>query len=286
MLYDPERRWVVKALCKGADTGLFFVDAGNPAKKPSAATQRFWDTIKEDYCEACPVLAECRRDTLGEMYGVWGGRDQYERSQLRVRLAKAIKGWPEEERLTWGKELHRLRSSGLVFRDIQRMTGIPEVPAAYLIKVWVAHQEAAEAAALAAPAPEPPAPEPAQPPEPFPRSPGSRHCWVRNNGIIQDAFYRAETEDGAWVLVQLSNRGRSSAVIKWIAVDDVDLYNPQARVVRKRKARMGDGVNGLKDRCKHGHRFTPQNTRKDAHGRRQCRTCLRARKEAMSRAAA
>lgn len=236
MLFDPERRWTPRAGCKDADTELFFSDSGHPSKRPSPKTQAAWDSIKAKYCKHCPVMQECRRDTLGELYGVWGGRDQVERSRIRSRLSKAVTRWPEEERLAWGKEMHRLRESGIVHRDIQRMTGIGEVPAAYLIKYWLEHLAAKEAAE---PAPAPVADGVTRTKDPFPEVPGSRNCWVRNNGIVQDAFYRAETEEGDWIQVQLSNRGRRTAVIKWIPAEDVQIYSPQARVVRKRAPRVG-----------------------------------------------
>lgn len=40
------------------------------------------------------------------------------------------------------------------------------------------------------------------------------------------------------------------------------------------------GQNARKTHCKHGHEFTPENTRRDAKGNRHCRACARQRWQA------
>lgn len=52
---------------------------------PSSDTvQAAWDEAKK-ICSFCPVASECRRDTLGEEYGVWGGLDEHERYLVRSK---------------------------------------------------------------------------------------------------------------------------------------------------------------------------------------------------------
>lgn len=92
-----------------------------------------------------PVMHQCRRDTLGENDGVWGGLDPHQRFRIRQALPAAVKRRPQERRLRLGKELCRLRHElDTVFREIQRMTGIPEKPAMYLIREWERHLRALE----------------------------------------------------------------------------------------------------------------------------------------------
>jgi len=53
----------------------------------------------------------------------------------------------------------------------------------------------------------------------------------------------------------------------------------QADNMRDRRDRNGNWKNGRESltHCKHGHEFTPENTRIDGRGVRLCRTCCRAR---------
>jgi hypothetical protein len=53
-----------------------------PRTLPTANRQWLWDEAKS-ICKACPILARCEAQTLNEKLGVWGGRDQLERHNLR-----------------------------------------------------------------------------------------------------------------------------------------------------------------------------------------------------------
>lgn len=174
----------------------------------------------------CPVLAECRRDTLGEIHGVWGGLNPLDRQKERTRLKQVVRTWPESRRLEWGKELHRLREAGEAWRDIQQVSGMPMNPGEALIAEWQRHKpDRAEVVDLPLPEPEP---EAARRP-PFPGRPGRRHAWARHNGLVSDAWYRGQTPDGAWINVTTeAGRGQSH---KWLRKEDVHLYRPQAVIV-------------------------------------------------------
>lgn len=172
----------------------------------------------------CPVLKECRRDTLGEPFGVFGGRDSYERYKIRKQLPRAIHGWPEERRLKWAKEIHRLRQAGLRWSTIQTQTGIPQTAGEVLFGIW--DQKLKEKGAKG---------EvvdlelPGRDVMPFPVRQGRRHAWVRHRGIVSDAWYRGETSDGEWFCVT-TTAGRGQA-IKWVRKEDVHLYRPQQAVI-------------------------------------------------------
>ncbi|MFF9088425.1 WhiB family transcriptional regulator [Streptomyces sp. NPDC014991] len=236
MLYDPERKYLKHAICKGPrDHEIFFAEVSAINREPPKEVQKAWDRAKVK-CGYCPVKAQCRRDTLGEAYGVWGGLDPFERWRVRQALAAAVKRWPRERRLRWGEELHRLRTGGTVFREIQRMTGIPETPAMYLIREWERHlaeMAAQEPAPVVELKPLELEPGAADSKPPFPETDGRRHLWARSNGIVRDCWYVGQTEDGLWVFVLIDGRGRRYSSRKWIRAEDVRIYNPQAVVVRE-----------------------------------------------------
>lgn len=223
VLYDPHRRWGPRAICRWEDRGTFFAEGGTPHQTPSTAVQALWNQAKE-ICAMCPVLAECKRDTLGEEYGVWGGLDPHQRYRIRKRMSAAIPKWPEERRLTWAREIHRLRSAGMHWRVIQTQTGLPQSAGELLYEIWEEHLKAKGVKGQVV---DLELPEPAK--APFPTAHGRRHAWIRHRGIVSDAWYRGETPDGEWICVTAqAGRGQSH---KWIHRDDVYLYRPQAVVI-------------------------------------------------------
>ncbi|MET9385272.1 WhiB family transcriptional regulator [Streptomyces sp. NPDC002928] len=226
MLFDPHRQWAPRGICRWEDRELFFADAGQPNRRPSKAVQAKWNQAKE-ICAMCPAKAECERDTLGEQYGVFGGRDQYQRFQIRMQMPKAVKAWPKERQLTWGRELHSLREHGLSWQKIQDQCGLPLGASEYLVKTWVAHlEERRKNRRTQAEIVDLPLPESRNA---FPDRHGRRHAWVRNNGLFSDAWYRGETADGEWInLTTFSGRGQ---VHKWFPKTDVRIYRPQAVVI-------------------------------------------------------
>jgi hypothetical protein len=238
VLYDPHRRWAHRGICRWEDRALFFAEGGMPNRRPAENVQKLWDQAKE-ICAMCPVLAECQRDTLGEEYGVYGGRDPYERWRIRKVMNRSIVRWPEERRLAWAKEIYFLRKElGMGWRAIQTRTGMPESAAQTLYALWKDRlaeekEKAAKADIIDLDLPEPEAAKPD-----FPERPGRRHAWVRNNGLIADGWYRGETPDGQWInLTVFSGRGQ---VHKWFRKDDVHLYRPQAVVILNYAERPDD----------------------------------------------
>jgi WhiB family redox-sensing transcriptional regulator len=225
VLYDPHRRWAPRGICRWEDRELFFAEAGMNNRRPAAPVQALWDQAKE-ICSMCPVLRECRRDTLGEPYGVFGGLDSFERYQIRRHLTRAIRTWPEERRLKWAREIYRLRKAKMHWRTIQTQTGIPQSAGELLVEVWEEHlkQVGKQGQVVDLELPDLP-----KEPSPFPDRRGRRHAWVRHRGIVSDAWYRGETPDGEWVAVT-TEAGRGQ-VHKWVHKDDVHLYRPQPVVI-------------------------------------------------------
>lgn len=225
VLYDPERRWLSQGICREEDFPLFFADGGTPMTPPGSRTAEKWRQAKE-ICSICPVLEECRRDTLGEEYGVFGGLDQYERAVIRKNMSKAIDKWDESRRLTWAREVHRLRELGKSWRDIQGIAGLPTSASQKLARIWDKHAEAqGETATIV----DLPLPEPVAVRAEFPLVPGRRHAWVRHNGVVSDCWYRGETADGKWVYVTVyAGRGQSH---KWVPAEDALFYRPQTPII-------------------------------------------------------
>lgn len=183
----------------------------------------------------CPVLAECKRDTLGEDHGVWGGLDQNQRAAIRRRLGKAAKGWPEGRRLAWGKEVQHLRDGGVSWRDITLQAGLPHGLAEELATQWRVHliETENQPKVIDLPLPE----DRSRGPE-FPTKPGRRHAWVRHNSRISDAMYRGETPSGVWLFVTVySGHGH---VNKWVKRADVHLYNPQPVIIMSKRREVQD----------------------------------------------
>ncbi|MGA4942105.1 WhiB family transcriptional regulator [Streptomyces cinereoruber] len=221
-LYDPDRRWVDRAACRKLDSEPFFAPGGQPNRPPQKQAQAAWDEAKEA-CSHCPVLEECRRDTLGEEYGVFGGLDEHQRYLIRRALSrhKRWKRWPEARQLAWGEHLAKLRLRGLSFSEIQRLTGFTSTVVTDLIDGWK------KSLPEDAPAPRKSLASAKRPS--FPEAKGSRHGWVRNGLLIADGWYAGHTADGAWVCMQIfSGRGN---VKKWFPPEDVKFYTKQRRWV-------------------------------------------------------
>lgn len=235
MLIDLERRWAPAGICREEEDDLFFAKGpGNPNRSPTGATQNLWDQAK-DICAQCPVLAECRRDTLGETHGVWGGRDEHERYLLRRKLPGTMRRMPEEQRQAWAKFIHGLRTVSLwSWSEIRLATGIPVGVGEALVTLWeVTLQERAQGVV------DLPLPEPMGMTLPtWPEQPGRRHGWVRNGAIFADAHYMGQTADGRWLRMK-SFSGRGS-VIKWHRAEHVRLYRPQPVYIIEYKGRPSE----------------------------------------------
>jgi WhiB family redox-sensing transcriptional regulator len=217
MLYDPHRRWLAQAACGDRTRDrIFFAGASSPQIRCGVATQKKWDEAKA-ICKSCPVLNQCRRDTLGEEYGVWGGYDEHERYLIRKALVQVAKKWPPERRLRWGKEMAELRGRDrpMEWSEIRRLTGMPHHLGYVLEAEWRAHVKQ-----LRREMP-PPTEGTAQKigGQDFPDEPGNLDAWVKHNRLVSDAFIKNCTADGKWLLAHVpSGKGH---VHKWVPAGDV-----------------------------------------------------------------
>lgn len=77
---DGVSLWQNEAVCKGANSEIFSPD--RPAK----------DKRYKDYCNRCPVKAQCLDEALiyGH-YGVWGGTDDKERRKTPGSVVELIR---------------------------------------------------------------------------------------------------------------------------------------------------------------------------------------------------
>jgi hypothetical protein len=269
VLFDPHRRWGPRGICRYEDRGLFFAEGGMHNRRPAEAVQALWNQAKE-ICAMCPVLEECKRDTLGEEYGVYGGLDQFERYKMRRALPQAVKNWPKERQAAWGRELSLMRDAGLTWTIIQTQCGLPPTAAEFLVNTWKAAQPKEKA--VKKKVVDLQLPSLGRRPD-FPEKSGRMHAWVRHRGGISDAWYRGETADGKWIHVTTySGRGN---VNKWFATEDVKLYRPQAVVILNYSSMPAGRAaeNGLKTHCPRGHLYTKENTRVSSRGWRTCRAC-------------
>lgn len=143
-IFSSSRPWVRRAACAGMPVEDFYGECGSVYNKPKPGLKALWDEAKK-VCQTCPVLQECRRDSLGEEFGVWGGRDQYERHLARRELAAQIRQWPREDRLRLARRLRSMRRRGMSRYEIRRLTGVmPRVYEALMsdLRAWREEQEA------------------------------------------------------------------------------------------------------------------------------------------------
>jgi len=82
--------WQFDGACRDADQDLFF----HPEGERGSARRRRAEAAKA-ICATCPVLKECREQSLQvrEPYGVWGGLSEDERAAIlsqRTRTTKAV----------------------------------------------------------------------------------------------------------------------------------------------------------------------------------------------------
>lgn len=71
-----DRAWMIYAACQSYDTAIFF---------PKAIRGRRTDTTEaKKICAMCPVKRICLQYAIAHQipYGVWGGKDGYERAEI------------------------------------------------------------------------------------------------------------------------------------------------------------------------------------------------------------
>lgn len=87
--------------------------------------------------------------------------------------------------------------------------------------------------------------------------------------------------------IQITYAGRTQTLADWSAelgLKVQTLYSrivqygwPLERAMTPAVFLRADQVNAMRERCKHGHPFTPENTYRNPKGQRLCRACNRAR---------
>lgn len=85
------------------------------------------------------MLDACADETIGEEYGVIGGRDEVERYTLRIKRSDTINEWADQaQRLAMGRHIADLSARRVTWLDIARTMGLTpsacqELHAQYLI---------------------------------------------------------------------------------------------------------------------------------------------------------
>lgn len=240
VIHDPTREWMkTRGLpCREADPEIFFPAAPGPVLKGPAppARQKKLDRAKA-ICKTCPVLNQCRRDTLGEIEGVFGGRDEWQRQLIRTQIPRAYRTkWPASRRRAWQAYVYGLHTyQGLSFKQIKYLTGIPLKLAQEMTETWEAYLAALPPPPEKIRTRQPRIKNPIQPRAGFPEKPGRRDCWVLEGNYAADCWYRGETRDGVWVQVEIQSFRTN--IHKWVKRELVRAYNPQPAIYKIYKGR-------------------------------------------------
>lgn len=125
-MIDPDRRWMDRAACAGMPSEMFFMDHSGYDEGQARHTPKrvaFYDKARA-FCHKCPVEQECRRDTVGEPYGVWGGLDPQERRAIRRKASAESFSWGVSRKRRVGSAIATLRSRAVGWQDIERLYGL------------------------------------------------------------------------------------------------------------------------------------------------------------------
>lgn len=79
--------WQMQGGCRGLDSSFFFHPEG---ERGHARLQR--ERRAKQICASCPVIQQCRSHALSvdEVYGIWGGLSEHDRTVLRRRSGSWI----------------------------------------------------------------------------------------------------------------------------------------------------------------------------------------------------
>lgn len=136
-MIDIYRRWVTRAACSDHPTNIFFPESKVPGGR-EAPKKHDWDKAKR-VCARCPVMAECRRDHLGETWGVWGGLDPEQRKELRTKRSRTVSHLSRGDKVWLAKFIGHMRSKNSPPGDIQRLLALDSRAVDYLEK-WYAKE--------------------------------------------------------------------------------------------------------------------------------------------------
>ena len=93
-MIDINRRWLERAACAGMDPEKFFIDGeslGLESPSPTSKRGQAYARAKA-VCNSCEVLMECRRDSIGEPHGVWGGLSEGDRAVVLAASGPDLDG--------------------------------------------------------------------------------------------------------------------------------------------------------------------------------------------------
>lgn len=133
-MIDIYRRWITRAACFGQPTGLFFPESIVPGGR-EAPKKQDWDKAKR-VCLKCPVMAQCRRDHLGERYGVWGGLDPDQRKEQVKRRSSGVMDFRREDKVWLAKFITKARNDSMPPTDLQRLIALSPDAIEYLVAWW------------------------------------------------------------------------------------------------------------------------------------------------------
>lgn len=129
-MIDVNRKWMSRAICVGQPITTFFADneaSAVPHAKTSPSrggnTKRTWDAARK-LCAVCPVLWDCRRDTVGETHGYWGGRNPNERAHVRNVRSRMVQDLPEQDKEELSSIIVQMRSEFANWTDVERVVGL------------------------------------------------------------------------------------------------------------------------------------------------------------------
>ncbi len=81
----PVEEWQDKAACRGPQSSLFF-----PPPRTEPRDEKIErEALAKSICNQCSVVTDCLTHALdvGEVHGIWGGRNEIERRNLLLRRA-------------------------------------------------------------------------------------------------------------------------------------------------------------------------------------------------------
>lgn len=249
---------------------------GPPSSRtqPAPSAQKAWDEAKET-CLGCPFYLRCRDTSLGEPYGVWGGRDQRERHVERVALKRRLKEMAPEARRAEAGRVYAVWAGhrGGSFDGVAIRTGYPRATVKTLV---TEHEEtrpgrtskrppeltpvemqqlismASKGVALSAMQTalgrgralletaliKADIPPPASPVKWPPMRPKVGDGWIWHHHMVRSAHYVGETADGAYIFVKF--RVKSSPTRQWLPRALVHLTGAVDRTVMRYSGREGN----------------------------------------------
>lgn len=198
------------------ESTFFYPGPADVSNVPGHAARARWEMAKE-ICIECPFFLRCRKDRLGEEYGVWGGLDEHERHLIRRGMSQRRHAADEEQVAALAAQLHAMTAGhrGLSVREVARRTGV----SLQGVRELVDRHEKTLAEQASTRKPEPAAWKATVA---FPSAhPPMGDGWVWRDGLVYQAHYLAQTGDGEFFFMKL--RVNRNPMRKWFPVAHVSL---------------------------------------------------------------